>query len=212
MTKSKIPELLNNNLEAVIGNLKQESIDTFLFLKNQFLETKNITENYLFHFVFRSFYRLDNAGLSNEMKVKYFEIMQDIRYSPKIDLASICNELYKLENLKGQNTLQFSFSTKMANIIDEKFPIYDSEVAAMFNFRAPYNYKSYDERIKCYCDFYHDLEKNYSILLENNLVLHAINEFECKFSNTQNLSDIKKLDFLMWSAGKLKRKNLLILQ
>ncbi len=66
-----IPLTLSLNSEAIIDNLAQESIDAYIFLKTQFDVTEDIRTHYLFHFVFRSFYRLDNAGLSSEMKQEY---------------------------------------------------------------------------------------------------------------------------------------------
>jgi len=204
-----IPEILSINSEEVIANLYQESIDAYIFLKDQFEVTKDIRENYFFHFVYRSFYRLDNAGLSNNMKVEYFNLMQELRNNTPFDFSVVCDRLYKIPNLKGQNSLQFSFATKMANMINETCPIYDSEVASMFGFRAPYNYKTYDQRLKEYTLFYNDMAKQYIDISQNDLLLSVFENMNSKLNNIESLSAIKKLDFLMWSAGKLKNKQLL---
>ena len=125
----------------------------------------------LFHFVFRSFYRLDNAGLSDEIKVEYFNLLQETRDRDTFDFQLVCDRLYQLVNLRGQNTLQFSFATKMANIINDSRPIYDSEVASMFGFRTPYNYRSYSQRLTEYCNFYVEISNRYIEFTQDNLIL-----------------------------------------
>ncbi|WCN09320.1 hypothetical protein [Marinomonas mediterranea] len=81
------------NSQAIIENLAQESIDAYVFLVDLFESTEDIRENYLFHFVFRSFYRLDNAGLSDEMKLVYFELMQELRGREEFDFSLVCSRL-----------------------------------------------------------------------------------------------------------------------
>ncbi len=204
-----VPLTLSINTESIIANLEQESVDAYVFLKDQFEATEDIRENYLFHFVFRSFYRLDNAGLSSLMKIEYFNLLQELRNNKTFDFALVCGRLHQLPNLKGQNTLQFTFATKMANIISEIRPIYDSEVASMFGFRVPYNNMSYEQRLDKYSSFYNDMSSQYTKFSQNNLLLEVFEVMDNQLNNIENLSAEKKLDFLMWSAGKLKRKNLL---
>lgn len=47
----------------IINNIAFESVNVYQFLHNEFNKGYFIKNN-LFHFVYRSFYRLDNAGLS----------------------------------------------------------------------------------------------------------------------------------------------------
>ena len=63
-------EFIENNSTEIIENIDFESIEVYNFLKSQF-EMSNVTENYLFQFVFRSFYRLDNAGLTPKFKIEF---------------------------------------------------------------------------------------------------------------------------------------------
>jgi len=204
-----IPLTLSLNSEAIIDNLAQESIDAYIFLKDQFEATEDIRKNYFFHFVFRSFYRLDNAGLSNAMKLEYFNLMQELRNQDNFDFSLVCRRLYDIPNLKGQNSLQYSFATKMANMIAPHYPIYDSEVAAMFGFKAPYNYKNYDQRINEYSIFYSDMSEQYDTFSQDERLLSIFENFAIQRDNVVGISAVKQLDFLMWSAGKLQNKGLL---
>ena len=81
-----------------INKLSKEGFDVYGFINDEFKNTEDITKNHLFQFVFRSFYRLDNAGLTQEFKTRYFQLLQEYRNKP-IDLKEICLDLsnYKKE-------------------------------------------------------------------------------------------------------------------
>jgi len=147
------------NARQIVEGIEKESLDVYLFLKEQF-NSGPIFQNYLFQFVYRSFYRLDNAGLTPEFKTEYFKLMEECRSSNCLDLTTIAKHLYEIYNRKKQKTLQFSFITKLANTINDDYPLYDSEVAKIFSFNAPYTYKPMEERLTAYLDFYDNL-KNY---------------------------------------------------
>ena len=201
-----IVELLNNNAEKIISNIDEESIDVYLYLQDTFGSTRDINTNHLFQFIFRSYYRLDSAGLTPDFKTQYFKVMQTCRNNTAVDIKAICNELYELKNRKGQNTLQFSFATKMANMIDNQLPIYDSAVATMYDFKRPYG-KDYDVRLSKYIDFYSTLQKHYAEYIQNGSLRNVVfKTMKSTLPNVNHVSDIKKLDFLVWSAGKLKMK------
>jgi hypothetical protein len=62
--------------DQAFNKLDVESFYVYNFLKDEYLETKDITTNHLFQFTYRSFYRLDNAGLTKEFKNRYFELFK----------------------------------------------------------------------------------------------------------------------------------------
>jgi hypothetical protein len=202
----KLVSVLRENKNAIVNNLEQESIDVYLFLKEQFEGTSNICDNHLYHFVFRSFYRLDNAGLTPEFKKEFFFEMQKSRDESFINIDGICRRLYLLVNRKGQNSLQYSFVTKLANTLDEHQPIYDSEVAAMYGFTAPYGVKDLDTKLYKYNSFYEKLKRSYKELVEYSEINEVFDTMHLALPGSDQLSTAKKLDFIMWSAGKLKRR------
>lgn len=199
-----ISNWIENYSTEIIGNIEQESIDTYRFLKKEF-ENTNIKENYLFQFVFRSFYRLDNAGLTTNFKKEYFIILEEYRNEEIFDFRKILKRLSLLPNRKGQSTFQFSFTTKMANTIDNSTPIYDSEVAKMFSLTKPYQ-ADFEVKLGKYLKQLDEITNGYERILEQNLLPKTIKLFDLQFKNNQ-LPEIKKLDFIFWSAGKIKSNN-----
>jgi hypothetical protein len=191
------------NARQIVEGIERESLDVYLFLKEQF-NSGPILQNYLFQFVYRSFYRLDNAGLTPEFKTEYFKLMEECRSSNCFDLTTIAKHLYEIQNRKKQKTLQFSFITKLANTINDDYPLYDSEVAKIFSFNAPYTYKPMEERLTAYLDFYDNLKNYYHELLNGNVCAPIFASFQETYPNDilSRIPRLKLLDFFFWSAGK----------
>lgn len=197
----EITDWIENNSTEIIENIDQESVDVYNFLKTEFRKS-NINKNYLFQFVFRSFYRIDNAGLTPEFKKEYFRILEQNRNEKQFDFEKVLRRLYSFPNRKGQNTLQFSFATKMFNTIDDIMPIYDSEVAKMFSMSRPYQ-SEFEIKLDKYLDQLDKIQNGYEQIINQNLLPETIGLFDQVFKDNK-LSEMKKLDFIFWSAGKIK--------
>ncbi|MBB2482484.1 hypothetical protein H5P36_20135 [Bacillus sp. APMAM] len=195
-------EKINENAKSIISNLEEESVSVYFFLYQEFLKG-DVTLNPIFQFVYRSFYRLDNAGLTPEFKTTYFELMQQYRNEPSIDPVEIVNKLYSYKRRKGDHSIQFSFTTKLINTIDPKYPIYDSEVARVFQF-STYHLKDIDKKIARYLQQQDIIIHTYSRIIKEKLLEKPIAQFDTRFNNYE-LPLTKKLDFIFWSYGKLLR-------
>ena len=200
---NEIAEWINRHSVEIIENIDQESVDVFNFLKTEFSES-DVTKNYLFQFVYRSFFRLDNAGLTPEFKTEYFELLEKNRNVKQFDFDIILKRLFDFPNRKGQNTLQFSFTTKMFNMINNGMPIYDSEVAKMFGFSRPQN-KEFEKKLDKYLNQFGEISNGYNEIQEKGLLRETLELFDKKFMNN-NLFELKKIDFIFWSAGKIKKQ------
>lgn len=196
---------INASSVQIIGNLQEESLAVYCFLHEQW-KSQSAVDNKIFQFVFRSFYRLDNAGLTDEFKKKYFELLEDSR-SSQPNIKEICEHLYKIRNRRGLMSLQFSFVTKLANTVNSSLPIYDSEVAKMYGYRAPLSSRPVPERIDHLLKFYAELSDDYNKIISEGLLDKTLELFDKTFQKyTNKVSQNKKLDFIIWSAGKLMEK------
>lgn len=200
-------EKINESAEAIIANLNEESIAVYCFIQDQWI-SGTITENKLFQFVFRSFYRIDNAGLTDVFKTRYFQLLEETRGATP-NIQEICNELYKIKNHRGQNSLQFSFATKLASTTNSELPVYDSEVAKMYSYDPPPPSKPVTERLNNYLLFYSHLCQDYQIILKDNALQNAMHKFDGKFCKySEKISPVKKIDFILWSFGKITRNSI----
>ena len=134
-TLQKIISFIEENESRIVERLEAESIDVYRFLQIEFLKG-DVRSNAVFQFVFRSFYRLDNAGLGSELKREYYALMEEQRNSKQLDIEKIVRRLYLIKRLKGDNSIQFSFATKLIHTINGNYPIYDAEVARVYGFSS----------------------------------------------------------------------------
>jgi hypothetical protein len=187
-----------NIIKDILENIDDESIDVYLFLKKEYVK-KNVNINYLFQFVYRSFYRLDNAGLTPEFKTKYFELMS----TQNCDLKNILESLLPYKTRRNLYSVQFSFATKLMNTLNPDLPIYDSRVRKILKLKGHYD-KYPNNRIKKCILIYDDLKLNVDYLLKQNLKI--ISYFRDKFNvPKKQMNNLKILDFVLWSYGDIKK-------
>jgi hypothetical protein len=199
----KVPGLAERAGEWMEGNSAEirESVAVYSFLRKNF-EQGSVTENPVFQFVFRSFYRMDNAGLTRNFHARYFELMEQSRASEP-NLRSIIKDLRPIPNRKNQLSLQFSFLTKLAHTVSpERHPIYDSEIAVALEMSPPYN-KEYTKRLDRTLEFYERLQAIYREIADRQTLSEHIRAFrECYSAPVDEIPETKVIDFIFWSAGK----------
>ena len=195
---NRIIKEIDEKQEGILLGLTFESIAVYSFLKNEYAK-ENILNNLVFQFVFISYYKLGNAGLSDEIKSRFFELLAQ----KQTNLELILSKLYEIPTLKGVNTIQFSFATKLLHTIDNDKPIFDSNVEKSTNIKLRGSDK--DTKIRSRIEAYDSLEKLYAKLKEDDKTKKLISKFRLKFKvNDEKISDTKVLDFIMWSLGRLK--------
>ncbi len=208
-TRESGPLLIPAHVEAlapqILERIDQESIDVYRFLADRYA-SYDPKDDLLFQFVFRSFYRLDNAGLGMSFKRRFFELFSAARSNGSVDIASVVRELHTVHTLRGLRSLQFSFATKLAATVNPTSPIYDAEVAAVFGFRSPGQYKPFELRLREYLVFQARLQALYDRIVSENLLVAARDEFRNRFQcSADQVPEHKVLDFFFWAAGKVQR-------
>jgi len=161
----------------------------------EWLEThKGEPKSPVFQFVFRSYYRIDNAGLTNDWKVRYFEFL-DRRGS---ELRTILEGLYHIPTARKVKSLQFSFATKLLHTLDPSRPIYDSKVAELLGLPVKKG-KDFAANVGACVTVYEDLREAQRQLLLDVGVKNRIAELKALYNS--RIGDEKALDFLLWSVG-----------
>lgn len=188
------------NKDRILSYVDIESIDVYRYLRNEYKKGP-INKNFVFQFVLRSYYRLDNAGLGDKIKKKYFELMAD----KQDNLKKILLELYRIPTSRNLNTVQFSFATKLLHTLDSSNPIFDSEVSDVIHKTVSGGNK--EEKIESCLKIYESLKRTYSILLQDKEINELILKFRNKFNVDKNdMPDMKVLDSIVWSLGKLMKE------
>ena len=201
MMDNKIKKEILKNQDKILSSLNPESLEVYRFLKSEYSKG-DIIKNHVFKFTFRSFYRIDNAKFSNKLKDKYFELL-----SKKEDnLGIILSELHRIPNLKGLNCIHFSFATKLLHTLDNNNPIYDTEVSRVLHITT-IKKGTKEVKIKSCEEKYLKLKEIHESLLKDKEIQKLISRFRKNFNvKPEHISDVKVLDFIVWSLGKLKKK------
>ena len=182
----EIAEEIYRRHEEIISNISRESVDVYLWLRDEY-KKGNIKNNTVFQFVFRSYYRLDRAGLGKKLKKRYFELLD----AKEDNLEFILNELHKIPRERGDNTVQFSFATKLLHTIDNSKPIFDDEVSVVIHKKVAGKNK---ERIESARKIYAYLENFYSEFIGNVKIQKVIKKFKSKFDiDAKRISEQKIL-------------------
>jgi hypothetical protein len=193
-----IVEEIEKNYKKIVDNIEEESNCVYRFLQEEF-KKPDACNNHLFQFVYRNYYEFRSARVTKDFIQEYFKIMQEYRQGKQFDYHCILDRLYNI-----QNKLQFSFATKMHHTIDNTFPIYDSKVKEMLNINIEGN-EDIKHRIDDAMKKMKELKKLYEEIETKDLLHKTMNYFNKKH-NLDGLSYTKKLDYIFWSAGKLKGK------
>jgi hypothetical protein len=194
--------------EQAVAALDRDAVPVWLFLNTRFHATKDIRYDYLFQFVFRSYYRLDNAGLTPEFKDEYFKLLQRHRAGPRPVpnplqlLRHLCEELEQYETKNRRKSLQFVFATKLLATIDKEQPVYDSFVAFLFNFRRPDHLKDRSKRLDRLLEFYELLSQTSRWLPEQEGFSTVDEAFAQRHQQWDKVPLPKRVDLILWATGK----------
>jgi hypothetical protein len=95
-------------------------------------------DNNEFRSRFSKYCKLNNSGLTEEFKARYFEMLFAFVPGEQVDpYTPLLLELYTFPRRQGDQTLQASFVSKLIAIHDESRPIFDRQVSNFFGLFVP---------------------------------------------------------------------------
>jgi len=173
-----------------------KSIPIYCWLRQEFKNTSvPLDSNYIFQIVFSSFYGL--RFQKKEWKKKYFAVMQKFREVENVSIETIIQELHKEKN----ESIQFSFITKMLNLINQNNPIFDINVSTVLKLEK-IDYKKRESVMATY----NNLFSVYKYLIANRMIKECLIKFDNVFNAFNGkIAEVKKIDFLLWCAGKIPK-------
>jgi len=201
MKTIEITTIIEQNARQLINNIDSESIELYAVLKSEF-EKSDVTKNLKFQSAFSSFYGLDNVGFDDDFKEKYFKLIEHYRNLTTLDIEKVFIDLQRIKNFEDNDSVILSFASKLMCTIDDSIPIYDKEVCDAFSFTEPIDV-DFAMVIDILMDQFEILQAHFNEIVESNLLPVSIRLFDEKFKGN-NISMIKKLDFIFWSFGRLK--------
>lgn len=180
------------------------TVEGYKILKDVY-DNRQINDS--FQRIFNSFYAMSKLFVDESFIIEFYKRMNELKEENKNEYTpeDIVNDAEKLsgyiqtENSKRHSSLQLSFVTKMYNLKDNKYPIYDKMVATVFGiYTAHDDYKNNkkDTCVKWYrliVDVYKELLKENDI---ENIITYFKECFDCR------LASMRILDVIVWQLGK----------
>jgi hypothetical protein len=207
-----LSRIINMNGGNLLDAIKIEDIQSFNRLV-QWLHEGNISENTEFQDTFRDFYGIGGVGVNKEFIKRYFEILEEHKADEEFNFRQVSKELLGARPKRKLSSAQFSYLSKMANIVDaSRYPVYDNHVADLFEFDKPVQAKlDSRERMNVYLEFYQQLSNTYQEVLAEGNIRQNLVVFKILLKKYQNdefpkyqVPDMKKLDFIVEMLGKLQ--------
>ncbi len=203
-------EIINRNMDLILRNVDEElDIRVCLRLLNR-IRSVDVTRDSGFQNDYCRYWRLFGAGLGQDFRGAYFELMQRSRRNPLLSIGELIRILYEVPvNSSGKKALQFSFASKLLHTLDPHRPIYDSMIATFYCFRVPNPTKSFESRLQDFLNFYEFLTDEYKKVLATQVLTQPITRFRDQFSVSDDYTDEKIIDTLIWRTMDLQKKRAL---
>jgi len=202
--------VINKYADRVINSFKYEDdIEPYIEIMKSYAEKKI---DYHFMAVFKQYYRLNAARLSESFLKEYFEILKG---NSSESVYEIANRLEKVTcNSINSRRVHFSFSTKLKHTMDKNSPIYDSMIAAFYFLPSIKPEWDKEQKLISYRMSYEFLEYEYKRVSENSLMKEVLNKFDQEIMNADKISNTKKIDFILWKyvsllkSGKIRDREI----
>ena len=179
-------------------------VSTYLWLRSELTSRRtDIRTDTEFQRRYRRYWQMNVARLSQRFYSRYFELLARYSSSQSVDVASLARELSSVD-AEDEQSLQFSFASKLGHMIDPRLPVYDRFVAAFYFYVAPAGDGKFEARLVELMGFYNFLRHEYARVLGEQLLSGAIQKFRERF--TDDFPDERIVDWLLWAWVSLLRR------
>jgi hypothetical protein len=179
--------------QTIIGSISQQDVNEYEWLLNNVRQASTVS----YQQKYRNFWVMNRARLRSGFYATYFGALNAARTQGPM-LSNLCQSLYQSSTRSnGQQSLQFSFATKLLHVASPQLPIYDSHVVRFYLFQEPDTKQSLQARINSLIAFHDFLIKEYARVINSGQLASAIAAFRQRFS-PQHHTDEKIIDWLIW--------------
>lgn len=176
------------------GNTNWKNIENGLQKYLQIMKSvrnSNVQENEEFQRSFNGFYRVMKKP--KDFYIALFECIENNK-DKKISFEQVL-EFFYLKSGK----MEASFSSKVVATINPNFPVWDKEVLARLNLKAPSYNMDKKVRFEKIVKTYNDIVLWYSEFLKTEQARDMLKVFDEKVG-VYDITDLKKIDLILWQT------------
>lgn len=198
--------LITEHRDLVIAELARiNDLAKYFDLRKQLVSgTIDVATDQAFQRLYRNYWRMNVARLSDPFYATYFGVLAKSQRSGSVDLKDVVR-LLASPDINAKRSLQLSFATKLAHMIDPRIPVYDSFVAAFYFYVTPAPDRSFEVRLDSYIAFHEFLRNEYQRVIREKLLDEALLAFRDRFGIGEDICDERLIDWLIWGWVSLLR-------
>lgn len=183
-------------LEEILASDRiSQGIPKYCYIMEKFRKV-DVSQNKAFREKFREFYQL-RRFYSDEFVDGYFKVMEELKNVPDVSFEMA---FPKVLGICG--TYELSFTSKLVHTINPDTLIWDKIVTGdHFKIKPPY--PGAKNRDKACIDRYKQYADSVRVYLASDEGQMIIEAFDKKY-NTMSISDVKKIDFVLWQNRKMR--------
>jgi hypothetical protein len=169
----------------------QEGYDNYLYImKNMHIFDDEFKKK------FASFYKLHQGMRNINHKKSFFNLLKDCIKNNQDDYTTVLNKL----SLKTRRN-EMSFASKIVASVNANKPVIDKIVLGHFKINRP-SYGDLKHKISKSINIYNEIEEDYHEFLKSKKGEELMNIFdkEIKQQHNYKITNIKKLDFILWQT------------
>jgi hypothetical protein len=192
-------QFINENIAKILDTVdRRKDIDPYLSMTGMF-RAGSVSDNDEYQAMYRKYWQLNAARLSDSFCKHYFQVMERCRHSNNLNIKEVVEALYSVpSNSKGRKTIQFSFATKLLHTIDNTLPVYDSLVGDFYFFPQIKPSWSYSQKLVAHLRAYDFLIREHRRVLDTRLLAESIRMFRDRFGLPGAYTDQKIIDTVLW--------------
>lgn len=184
-----IPDI---DTSQAVGQLRKRENDIRRYL--EIIQKADTPDNAEFQRAYDAFYRVRR---NEAWRAEYFRLMADFQKRTTPTFGEILLRLYQAT---GQ--IEASFASKMIATLDADMPIWDSRILKVLNLKL--TGKTPELKLSNAVILYDRICRWYKAFLQTENAKNMIRQFDSEFPEFQNMSSMKKIDFILW-AGEQKK-------
>ena len=190
------------NFEKAIENLKRRSQDIQHYVNIiDKVNAVDVSSNVEFQKEFNHFYKIRR---NSEWRYAYYTLFEEYKKREKVTFDEVINDLFR-----ETGKVEPSFASKMLASINPNMPIWDSKVLARIGIIS--SKKKGEEKVKETIRLYGDIVSWYENLISNTEEKNRyIENFDLAFPQFRGISDVKKIDFILWAAKEETKAEIII--
>ena len=169
--------------------VKEWRIEKYAYVMDTVQKT-NVASDANFQKTFNGFYRVRRGA---EWRKVYYDFFERHKEEKNISFEEIVTYIFE-----KTGRIEASFSSKMLATFDSRFPIWD--VYVMRNLGLELKGKTKEERLQKAIYIYDEMKRWYETYLNTQEAKDQIALFDRYLPEYVWLSDVKKIDFLLWST------------